>query len=53
MTVRINGQKARVLGRPGAMETVVDVTDVKCAAGDVAVFSLDPMFARGLNREYR
>ena len=53
MTVRVNGQKARVLGRPGAVETVVDVTDIKCAAGDVAAFSLDPMFARGLEREYR
>ena len=53
VTVRINGQKARVLGRPGAVETLVDVTDVKCSAGDVAVFPLDPMFARGMNREYR
>ena len=53
LTVRINGQKARVLGRPGSIETLVDVTDVSCAVGDLAAFSLDPMFARGMNREYR
>ena len=53
ITVRINGQKARVLGGIGAIETVVDVTDLKCAAGDKAVFDIDPLFAKGFVREYR
>ena len=51
--VRINGQKAPVLGAVGAIETIVDVTDIKCAAGDTAVFDLDPLYARGFVREYR
>ena len=52
-TVRINGQTARILGAIGAIETVVDVTDLKCAAGDAAVFDIDPLYARGFAREYR
>ncbi len=51
--VRINGQRARVIGRVGAIETIVDVTDLKCAAGDVAVFDIDPVYAKGFVREYR
>lgn len=52
-TVRINGQKARIIGRIGAIETIVDVTELKCAAGDAAVFDIDPLYARGFTREYR
>ena len=49
----IGGQKARVIGRVGASETVVNVTDLKCSAGDVACFDMDPIFARGFEIEYR
>lgn len=52
-TVRINGQKARVLGAIGMVETLVDVTQLRCSAGDRAVFDIDPMFANGFKREYR
>lgn len=52
-TVRIDGQKVKVIGRIGAMETVLDVTDVRCSAGDIAQFELDPLFAKGIAREYR
>lgn len=52
-TVRIGGQKVRVIGRIGAMETVLDVTDVRCSAGDIAQFELDPLFAKGIAREWR
>lgn len=52
-TVRINGQKVKVIGRVGAIETVLDVTDVRCFAGDIAQFELDPLFAKGIAREYR
>lgn len=52
-TVRIDGQKARVIGRIGALETLIDVTDLKCSAGDKAYFDIDPMYARGMTREYR
>ena len=51
--VRIGGQKARIVGRIGAIETLVDVTDLKCTAGDTAVFDLDPLYARGFVRAYR
>ena len=52
-TVRIDGQKVKVIGRVGAMETVLDVTDVRCSAGDIAQIELDPLFAKGIVREYR
>ncbi len=51
--VRVGGQKAKVIGRIGAVETLVDVTNMKCSAGDKAQFDIDPMYARGLTREYR
>ncbi len=51
--VRINGQKVKVVGCVGAMETVLDVTDIRCSAGDIAQFELDPLFAKGITREYR
>lgn len=49
----IGGQRARVIGHIGATETVVNVTNLKCSAGDVAGFELDPLFARGFVIEYR
>ena len=52
-TVLIGGQRARVIGRIGATETVINVTDMKCSAGDAAVFDIDPLFARGFIVEYR
>lgn len=52
-TVRIGDQRVRTLGPIGASETVLDVTNVKCSAGDAAVFELDPMFAKGFTLEYR
>ena len=53
ITVRLNGQKVPVLGPIGAIETLVDVTDLKCAPGDLAYFDIDPLYARGMKREYR
>ena len=53
VTVLIGGQRARVIGRVGATETVVNVTDLKCSAGDVASLDMDPLFARGFVVEYR
>ena len=51
--VRVNGQRARVLGSVGASETILDVTQLKCTAGDLASFELDPLFARGFTVEFR
>ncbi|BDF73019.1 alanine racemase [Oscillospiraceae bacterium] len=53
LTVRIGGQKARIIGRIGAIETIVDVTDMKCSAGDPVYFDIDPLYAKGMAREYR
>lgn len=51
--VRVGGQRVKVLGRVGAFETLLDVTELKCASGDVAVFDIDPLYAKGLKKEYR
>ena len=53
MSVTIGGQKARIIGHIGAGETVVNVTDLKCSAGDVACFEIDPAFAKGFQIEFR
>ena len=52
-TVRIGDQRARVLGPIGSTETLLNVTNLKCSAGDLAAFDIDPLFARGFIREYR
>ena len=52
-TVRIEGQKVKIIGPIGAIETILDVTDTNCTAGDVAQFDIDPQFARGLTRVWR
>lgn len=51
--VRVGSQRVKVLGRIGAFETLLDITELKCGSGDVAVFDIDPLYARGLKREYR
>lgn len=52
-SVRINGQKAKIVGCIGAIETIVDVTNLTCTAGDAASFDIDPVHAKGFAREYR
>lgn len=51
--VRVNSQRAKVLGAIGGVETLLDVTELKCAEGDVTTFEIDPLFAKGFTREYR
>ena len=52
-TVRIGDQRVRLLGPIGGTEILLDVTDVKCSAGDLAAFEMDPLFARGFEIEFR
>ena len=52
-TVRINDQKVRLLGPIGETETILDITKARCAAGDLAILEMEPMFAKGFVREYR
>ncbi len=52
-TVRIGDQRAKLLGAIGTTETILDVTNLKCSTGDLAIFELDPLFAKGFTLEYR
>lgn len=51
--VTFEGEKAKILGPVGADETAIDVTDLKCTAGDVVCFDINPLFAQGMARVYR
>jgi alanine racemase len=51
--VRINGHKARVLGSVGLMHTMVDVTNIDCTVGDIALLDVDPVNVKGLPIVYR
>ena len=51
--VRINGQKAPVLGSVGLLHTMVDVTRIDCTVGDIALLDVDPVNVKGLHIEYR
>jgi len=52
-TVLIGGHKVRLLGPIGATETLLNVTKTKCSAGDLAIFEVDPLFAKGFSIEFR
>jgi alanine racemase len=51
--VRINGQRALILGSVGLMHTMVDITNVDCTVGDIAILDVDPVDVKGLPIEYR
>ncbi|MBR2832747.1 MAG: alanine racemase [Oscillospiraceae bacterium] len=51
--VRINGQRAKVLGNVGMLHTMVDVTKIECTVGDVAILDVDPVNVKGLPRSYK
>ncbi|MDR3209860.1 MAG: alanine racemase [Oscillospiraceae bacterium] len=50
--VKINGQRARVLGNVGLLHTLVDVTKIDCTVGDVAILDVDPVNVKGLPMMY-
>ena len=52
-TVKIGGQRVRVLGDIGMLHTIIDVTKVDCHVGDVATMDVDPVNVKGLPRIYR
>jgi alanine racemase len=51
--VKINGQRARVLGNVGLLHTIVDVTKIECMVGDVALMDVDPVNVKGLPILYK
>lgn len=53
VSFRVGGQKVKPLGGIGPCEILLDITKVKCSAGDPVTFDLDPLFAKGFQREYR
>ena len=50
--VRINGQRAQILGSVGLMHTMVNVTNIDCTVGDIAILDVDPVNVKGLPIEY-
>lgn len=53
LAVRVGSQRAKVIGRVGAIETLIDVTSLKCTGGDWVQIELDPMYAQDMPKEYR
>jgi alanine racemase len=51
--IRVNGHKARVLGSVGLLHTIVDVTNIDCTVGDIAILDVDPVNVKGLPIVYR
>ncbi len=51
--VRVNGQRAKVIGNVGMLHTLIDVTKIDCTVGDVAIMDVDPVNVKGLPRNYK
>jgi alanine racemase len=51
--VSLNHAQVRVLGHVGMLHTVVDVTNVDCAPGDLATFEVNPLLTGSIHRTYR
>lgn len=51
--VSVNGQRARVIGSVGMMHTLIDVTNIDCTVGDIAILDVDPVCVKGLNISYK
>ena len=52
-SVKVSGQRVRVVGGVGMMHTVVDVTNVECRVGDRVIMDVDPVNVKGLPRVYK
>ena len=51
--VTVNGQKARVLGHVGMVQTICDVTDIPCQVGDPIRIDINPLKFQALDVLYR
>ena len=51
-SIKIDGQKVKLMGNVGYTHTIIDVTNLDCAVGDVAVLECDPVNVKGLSVEY-
>lgn len=53
MTVQVNGQTTRVVGRVALTHTMVDVTNIDCHPGDKVVLPVSPIYvSQRVHREY-
>jgi alanine racemase len=50
--VKVNGQRARVIGTVGMLHTMIDVTNIDCTVGDKVIMDVDPVVVKGLPRYY-
>lgn len=46
--VTLGGKRCKVLGHIGMLHTVVDVTNLTCAIGDVATLDINPLLLKGV-----
>ncbi len=51
--IQIGGKALPLLGVPGSQDCFVDVTEIECRVGDVAVAGMEPLYAKGLRRVFR
>ena len=51
--VKVNGQRAYVVGSIGMMHTIIDVTKIDCTVGDAVLMDVDPVNVKGLQRIYK
>ena len=51
--VKVNGQRAYVVGAIGMMHTIIDVTKIDCTVGDAVFMDVDPVNVKGLQRIYK
>ena len=50
--IRVNGQKAKIVGHIGLMHTIADVTDISCNVGDRATMDVNPVDVKKLPVTY-
>ncbi len=51
--VTIGEHRVPLIGQVGPLDCTVDVTEIECRVGDVAVLEMDALCAKGLRRAYR
>jgi len=53
MFVKINGKRARILGRVSMYNIIVDITDIEAKIGDEAILDINPIMVEStIEREY-
>lgn len=51
--IRVGTERVRLIGHPGWLESLIDVTDVECTPGTVVTLDADPLLVRDAPRSYR